>query len=139
MSAELRHQVQELLHTYCDAVVHADEARWASTWAVNAFWSLPGGRDVQGRDAIVELWRTSMAKYRLTIQTTLSGTVRLGDNDFTATGRWYIQESAWKVDGEPTVLHGYYDDEYLRTESGWKFARRTLTLLHRGAPDLRGS
>ncbi len=48
---------------YADAVRARDAERWAATWTEDARWVLEEGRDVVGRDAIVALWTTSIAKY----------------------------------------------------------------------------
>lgn len=131
-----RDDIAELVHEYSDAVIHRDETRWAACWTVDATWSLPGGRDVAGREAIVELWRTSLAAYDAVVQHVHSGSVRV-DGD-AATGRWHIAEHCRRVDGSPAVMLAYYDDHYRREQGGWRIARRALVVQYKGAPDLSG-
>ena len=45
---------------YADAVRARDVERWAATWTEDARWVLGPDREVAGREAIVELWRTSI-------------------------------------------------------------------------------
>ena len=57
---EDRVAIQELNGTYADGVVRIDADTWASVWAEDAHWSLMG-MEVEGRTAIVELWKGAMS------------------------------------------------------------------------------
>jgi hypothetical protein len=49
----------------------------------------------------------------------------------TARGRWYITEYGLTTKGRRTFYIAHYDDDYLRTTEGWRFARsprRDVTL-----------
>lgn len=129
-----RDVIEELVHAYSDAVLHRDAERWAACWAPDAVWSMTGGRHVEGRDAIVELWRTSVDAYEAVVQHVHSGTVRL--DDARGEGRWHISEHCRRRDGRPSILLAYYDDEYVRLEGGWRFAARALQVQYQGPPDL---
>jgi hypothetical protein len=129
----------QLHHRYADAVrsgIEAGAEAWAATWTDDGHWELPG-RSVHGRDAIVALWRTSMAKQVHVVQLYLSSTFDI-DGD-TASGRVQLVELVDSVDGSRGMLAGHYDDTYRRTPDGWKFASRTLTTYYRGATDLSGT
>ena len=65
--------IQRLVHRYADAVVHRDPDRWAATWADDAVWDLGRGRRVEGRTAIVDLWRSAMAGMHAVVQTVDNG------------------------------------------------------------------
>jgi uncharacterized protein (TIGR02246 family) len=121
---------------YADAVRARDAERWAATWTEDARWVLGPGRDVVGRDAIVEMWRTSMAKYAVVVQLYLASTFAI-DGD-TASGRCEFQELNVVGDGSRHVLAGHYDDTYRRTSTGWRFTSRQLTKYYAGPPDLMG-
>ena len=131
-----RDDIEDLVHRYSDAVVHRDAHRWASTWAPDGVWDLGGGRRVEGREAIVERWHESMARYPVVVQTVLNGTVDLDTSAGTGSGRWYVQEMARRIDGEAVVMTAHYDDTYGRVDGGWRFASRRLSIHYRGAPDL---
>ncbi len=99
-------------------------------------WELGAGRVIEGRAAIVDHWRTSIANYRHVVQLYLSSTATI-DGD-AATGRAYLVELNVPVDGDRRVLAALYDDTYRRTAGGWLFSSRSLTRLYAGAPDLSG-
>ena len=77
-----------------------------------------------------------MALFESVVQLAGSGTAKVdGDR---ATGRRYMQELARTRSGRPLLYHGYYDDAYVRTAVGWRFAERRLVWLYQGPPDLSG-
>jgi uncharacterized protein (TIGR02246 family) len=132
-----RDQIAELVHEYSDAVIHRDEARWASCWTEDATWTLPRGRHVEGRDAIVELWRTAMAAYASVVQFVHDGHVAVdGDR---GSGRWHVGEHACRTNGEPSILLATYEDTYARAHGAWRFRSRSLVVHYQGPPDLSGS
>jgi hypothetical protein len=97
---------------------------------------LDTGRDVVGRDAIVEMWSTSIAKYTTVVQLYLACSYDI-DGDL-ANGRCQLQELNIKADGGRHVMAGHYDDTYRRTPDGWRFTSRQLTKYYAGPPDLTG-
>ena len=121
---------------YGDAVRARDVGRWAATWTDDARWVLGEGRDVVGREAIVEMWSSSIARYSTVVQLYLVCTYDI-DGD-TATGRCELQELNIKGDGGRHVMAGHYDDTYRRTPEGWRFTSRQLTKYYAGPPDLTG-
>ena len=46
-----------------------------------------------------------------------------------ATGTVYLDLRA-TMDGKAMIGSGHYDDRYVRTAEGWRFASRKLTLRH---------
>ena len=131
-----REDIENLVHRYSDAVVNRDGEQWASTWARDAEWSLGRGRDLKGRDAIVEFWHGAMARFRAVVQTVLNGTCALDEASGTGTGRWYIQESMERIDGTRAILLAHYDDKYVFEDGEWLFADRKLVPHYAGPPDL---
>lgn len=129
-----RDLIAELVHAYSHAVTHRDAERWAACWAPDAVWTLTGGRYVEGRDAIVELWRRAIDGYEAVVQHVHSGTVRLEEDR--GEGRWHISEHCRRRDGRPSILLAYYDDAYVRLDDGWRFSRRDLHAQYQGPPDL---
>lgn len=119
---------------YADAVRARDGERWAATWVEDARWVLGEGRDVEGRDAIVEMWTTSMAKYTAVVQQYHACVFDI-DGD-TASGRCEFSELNIKADGGRHILAGHYTDTYRRTAAGWRFTSRRLTKYYAGPPDL---
>jgi len=127
--------IRDLVHRYADAVVHQNEQKWAATWAPEAVWELPRGRSAEGRDAIVELWRTATGALDLAVQTVLNGTATFDGE--TASGRWYLQEHVWRPEGT-NILLAYYDDTYAVVDGAWCFTSRRMVSLYRGPADLSG-
>jgi hypothetical protein len=115
--------------------VHRDEVQWRLCWAEDARWRLGPGREVEGRDAIVELWSSAMSAYAAVVQTVQNGAAA-SDGPARATGRWYVSERFCRKDGGRGILLAHYDDEYVRRDEGWQFASRALQIHYRGAPDL---
>jgi uncharacterized protein (TIGR02246 family) len=129
-----RDAIADLLHTYADAVVRRDGDRWASCWAEDARWVLGPGREVVGRDEIVDLWHKAMGGFTAVVQLVHNGTVALdGDR---GSGRWYISEHFRRTGGEVGILLAHYDDTYVREGGAWRFASRALVARYQGPPDL---
>lgn len=127
-------RVAELVHRYADAVGRRDEAGWASTWAETAVWELPGST-VEGREAIVDTWRSVMSGFSTVVQRVTDGTSDIDDRGATGSGRWHVSEHAVRTDGRPVRMDGHYDDDYVRgADGGWVFARRSLTVHAAGDP-----
>jgi uncharacterized protein (TIGR02246 family) len=128
--------IRRLLHAYGDAVLAQDAVAWREVWTEDGRWELAPGRVIEGRDAIVDHWRTSTASYRHVVQLYLSSTATI-DGD-AAAGRAYLVELNVPMDADRRILVGWYDDTYRRTDAGWRFSARSLTRLYVGAPDLAG-
>lgn len=125
--------IRSLVARYCDAVCRRDGAAWAKTWTADCRWDLGGGRITKGREDTLELWTTATAKYPWVAQLAPTGTVEVHGDD--ATGSWYVLELNRLQDGTGALHLGHYDDRYRRTDDGWLFAERRLTMVYRGALD----
>jgi uncharacterized protein (TIGR02246 family) len=121
---------------YADAVRERNPERWGATWTDDARWILGPGRDVVGREAIVEMWTSSIAKYDQVVQMYQAASFDVDGE--TASGRCQFQELNVRADGGRHVLAGHYIDTYRRTPDGWRFTSRHLTKYYAGTPDLMG-
>jgi ketosteroid isomerase-like protein len=130
--------IRDLLHAYADAVCHDDADRWIATWVDDAVWDLGAGHESAGRDAILELWLSAMARYRSVLHRYENSAATVDPDRGTGHGRAYVTEVLHPVDGPPLVMHGYYDDEYRLDDGRWRFARRELVRLYQGPPDYSG-
>jgi len=134
VGASDREAIAALVHRYADAVVRRDAGAWGAVWAEDARWVLGKGRDVTGRGAIVELWRSAMGNFEAVVQNAYNGEVTVsGDR---AAGRWYIGEHFRRANGEAGILLARYDDTYVRRDGAWLFASRELVVSYQGPPDL---
>lgn len=131
-------QIRDLLHTYADAVCHDDADQWIGTWTDDGVWVLGPDRDIAGREAIAGVWGQAMAHYQRVLHRYENSTATLDESAGTGRGRAYVTEVLKPIDGPALVMHGYYDDEYRRTDDGWRFSRRALVQLYHGPPDLSG-
>lgn len=123
---EDRLAIRELVESYNHAVMRFDAADWASNWAPDGVWSLPGRGEVQGRDTIVETWKQAMSAF--TVEGFFaSGAVITVDGDH-AEGVWYQQEFLRSPDGVTRFIIGEYNDRYVKTDGRWFIARRAYAL-----------
>jgi ketosteroid isomerase-like protein len=130
--------IQRLVHRYADAVVHRDAAQWASCWADDARWELGRGHAVAGKQAIIDLWTNAMNGFSSVVQMVHNGDASTTGDPDRAIGRWYVVERFLLKDGQTGMLLAHYQDEYVRSPTGWLFASRLLQVHYRGAADLSG-
>jgi len=123
-----RYELHDLVARYSDAVSRHDESVFAATWAIDALWQLPGAPLTKGRDNIVALWNSVMARFPFVLQRMNNGTVNI-DGD-TGSGRWYLSEHIVGEDGGVMINIGVYQDRYIRAGDGWVFAERHFSMLY---------
>ena len=131
-----RRAIDDLVHTYADAVSRNDLDAWMATWADDGIWNIGRG-PVVGRDAIADAFNRATALFESIVHLVGSGIATL-ERD-AGTGRHYMQELARTPSGRSLLYHGYYDDTYTRTSEGWRFAERRLIWLYQGPPDGSGT
>ncbi len=126
MSATDRAAIRELIDDYSDAGFRHDSDDWGGCWAEDARWFLMG-QEVVGRDAIVGLWKQAMSGFTFVAFFAQPGPIIIdGDR---ATGRVWTHEVLELPDGSINRPVGRYDDIYVRTADGWRFAERRYTML----------
>ena len=125
--------IRNLVARYADAATRRDAKAWASLWAEDAEWLLLGNA-ARGRDEIVALLQSFLARLSFVVQIPGSGSVDVGDG--CARGRWTVTEHAKGADGAALRTLGVYEDEYVRVAGEWRFQRRRLHVLYMGPPDL---
>lgn len=123
---EDRSAIRALIEHYADAVFRRDADAWAVTWAEDAVWELLGLR-IEGRQAIRAAWEQAMQGFAFVGFFVQPGVLTLhGDR---ATGRVFTNEVLIAADGGRRLSVGRYDDDYVRTGSGWRFAARRFSIL----------
>ena len=126
--------IRNVVARYADAVWRRDGEAWEATWAPEARWSLPGGHEVTGRAKIRAAWERAMSRYPTVVQLVHQGEV-IVDGD-SASGRWFLAERGTTIDGDPIDHVGTYDDIYVRTADGWRFASRHFEVVAVGTAGL---
>jgi len=118
--------IRALIERYADAVFRRDAVDWGACWAEDGRWSL-AGTEVHGRAAIVSLWEQAMSGFAFVAFFSQIGQLDIdGDG---AHGRIWTNEVLESIDGTITRPVGRYDDRYVRTADGWRFADRTYAML----------
>jgi uncharacterized protein (TIGR02246 family) len=130
-SALDRLAIRELLETYADGVSTMDADRWASTWAPDAVWELPGSPQptlVSGKERITATWTAAMAKYARVIFVVTPGLIEIDGSD--ARVRSFSSEVYIGRDGSIKRGNGRYDDRIALVADRWLFTHRKFTSLH---------
>ena len=129
---EDRMAIREVLESYADAVNRVDEELWASLWVEDSHWDLshyPELGIVEGKEAIVKLWRDAMPSYpKLNFFIGIGSIIVDGDR---ADARVYVSE----VYEEPGTLkdkraRACYNDRLVRRGGQWLLQSRSFTIIH---------
>jgi len=123
--------IRELLETYADGVCTMDAHRWASTWAADGVWELPGGPQptlICGRDQITATWTAAMAQYARVMFVVAPGLIEINRSE--ARVRSYSSEVYVDKNGSIKRGNGRYDDRVALGSDGWVFTYRKFMSLH---------
>lgn len=123
---EDRIAIRETLEAYADAVFRRDGDAWGATWAENAEWDL-AGTQVSGKANIVGLWTTAMKGFSFVAFFVQAAEIRI--DGARAQVRSYTVEELVETGGNFRHIVGRYDDEMVKTDGRWLFARRTYRIL----------
>lgn len=130
-SIETEIGLRRLIDRYCRGVIERDAEIWGSTWTEDATWYLGPGREVRGREQIVELWTSAMGAFNRVIQSPLHCTFDIDEQSGVGTGRNVIRERFERADGTPGNLWATYVDGYRRVDGLWLFSSRSLEIIER--------
>jgi ketosteroid isomerase-like protein len=119
--------IRSLAAAYTDAVNRRDGTGMAAVYAPDGELSVPtAGAPVVGIAALAKRFRKLVEVDReFLFQMTHSGVVEISGD--TAQARWWFSELK-KPAGQPyEYILGVYQDDVVRLDSGWRFARRTVS------------
>jgi len=121
--------IRSLASAYADAVNRRDAEGMAAVMAPDGVIEKPGyGDPVRGRDIILKRYLRLQRERDFLCQMIHSGVVHV--NGDTATARWWFSETKLRAaDGEWLSMTGVYQDEVIRLECGWRFARRVQATI----------
>lgn len=123
--------IQQLLNRYTDGCNRQDWAQVMACFAEDGAW-VAQGHEFRGHAAIQPAMAGFLTAFEYFVQVNTPAVIELsGDR---ATARSTIREMGkFKGRDEALEVLGRYDDEIVRADDGWKFARRTFHAygLHR--------
>jgi ketosteroid isomerase-like protein len=109
--------------------VSLDGEAWASNWMEDGIWSLPGVGEVAGKAKFYPMWQQAMSAFSFVGFFASAGPIVVtGD---TAHGTWYQQEFLHMKAGGKQTITGRYEDDYVRKDGRWYFAKRVYAVLDR--------
>lgn len=134
MHAEDCFAVAQLAVVYADCVSRGDVAAAVQVYAPDGRLETPTTEPAIGRAAIEETISSALASLEMVFQTVHVGLIQLdGDR---ARARTPITEWARRdQDSQPFLFLGWYEDEAVRLDDGWRFARRRLIPRTFARPD----
>ncbi len=127
--------IHRLAVSYSDAICRGDVDEAVLVYAPDGVLASATTPDAVGRAAIAETITTATAAFEFVFQTTHAGLVDVQGDRARARARFPTTEWAKRADGSALQFLGTYEDEVVRTDVGWRFARRTLHGLTLGRTD----
>lgn len=116
--------IRELHAAYADAASRIDKQQWLDCWTPDAVWVTATG-EVHGHAALAQAWDALFSTMDALAFFAMTGAIRVNGNS--ATARCHVREIA-RIDGAVTKFSARYDDELVRRDGRWLFARRTYTM-----------
>ncbi|MFC3213043.1 nuclear transport factor 2 family protein [Novosphingobium panipatense] len=121
---EDRAAIRELLETYADAASRIDKAQWLDCWAPDAEW-ITSHAQVRGHDELGRTWDDLFTDMDAMIFFAMPGAIQVAGD--TATARCHVREIA-RIGGKVMKFAARYDDDLVRHDGRWRFARRTYVM-----------
>ena len=125
-SLEDRQLIRERIDTYADAAFRKDQEAWLANWSEQCVWKVFGA-EVRGKEAMRAQWAQIWTMFEHMAFFTQVGSIEVdGDR---AKVRSYCREILRRKDGGISKIIGAYDDELVRENGAWLFARRDYQVL----------
>lgn len=129
--------IRNLAASYSHAVARLDHEPAAAVYADDGVLSAFFGPEIAGRAAIAEAFRQTFAPLAFLIQQCAAGMIAIeGDR---ARASWSVSE--WFRNKDDDVLgccFGLYEDQLVRSKTGWRFAHRRFHPFYRGTCPSKG-
>jgi uncharacterized protein (TIGR02246 family) len=122
--------MRQLVHIYADAYDRDNAEAYAGTFTEDGVLdnSATGLPDAVGRAEIAATFQGFRDQQSHTIHMTLNHILWKIEGD-AAYGQCYFYALGTLRDGSQTMMAGRYEDEYARTDQGWRLSRRKLVPL----------
>ena len=127
---EAESQIRRLVALYCDAVNRRDADAAGALFAPDAEIRIADFPGISGAEAIREGMRQTFALHAFLRQQCDVGLIDVdGDG---ARARLSVFEASHRAGEEGmSLIFGFYEDEYVRLATGWRFWRRRYTMQFR--------
>lgn len=125
---EDRIAIRELHDTYADAGFRGEMEQWLNCFAEDCVWITPFG-EMRGKEQLKGMWDQIWSTMGALGFFTVMGAIEIDGEK--ATDRAYIREIFLAKDGAMQKLVGRYDDDLVKVDGAWKFARRDYSVLVR--------
>lgn len=125
--------IQQVINRYTDGCNRHDWLQVMATFAADGVWEVRGNA-IRGHANIQPAMAAFLTQMDYFTQTASPAVIAVAGD--TATARTTIRECGkFKGRDEALEVLGFYADDLVRTDEGWKFARRKFTSfgLHRFA------
>lgn len=122
--------IRALVAAYSDAANRGDVQGMVDVYIPDGVLVPFGGAECIGHDNLRATFAQVFSVFSWIFQMTHNGLVKV-DGD-TAIGRFWVSEWAGRADGRGSQFMGLYQDRYVRTHQGWRFARRQLDMTFKG-------
>lgn len=119
--------IRELIGDYSDATFRQDAEAWLACWTEDGVRAQAGAREHHGKAALRAMWDAVWAMLDKLAFFTEIGVIEVqGDQAIT---RCYCREILFLKDGGVRKVVGVYDDQLVRQNGKWLFARREYQLF----------
>lgn len=122
---------EDVVFRYVDAINRRRPEALREVFAPDGEWHVPGLEPAIGIEAI----EARLAEMILPAVVQVPTGIHVEVDGDRARGSCYVREEGRTAEGKDVTIIGRYDDDYVRTPDGWRFARRVFTLLYRGWRD----
>lgn len=132
-------EIRALADKFSDAANRKDGAQFQSLWAKDAVWKIgpPINMEFKGKEKMGESVTHMLGLWDFFVQLSGPGVVTI--NGDKATARFYVNEIARKTDDKSGNYNlSMYDDELIKENGKWVFAKRTYHTIYQEAPNYKG-
>jgi len=117
--------IRALAYAFADAVDRRDASTFESLWDENGVWEIgaPLHSIANGAPKIAAHMIELVEPLEFFVQLVHSGVVAIDGDQ--ATARWAVQETGRSRTNGPYNNHAFYEDELVKRDGAWRFARRS--------------
>ena len=114
-----RSEILNLKHTYCHTIDRGDYEGWVDLFANSGTFGRAGGNSFTGKSEL-QRFATDIFEESYDHSAHFLSNPVIETGESSAKGSWYLLLFYVRSDGTRGWQQGYYNDEYVRTEDGWK-------------------